>query len=757
MLFKKLLRTISHYKAQFISMIIMIAIGVGIFLGANMEWYTIKMNRDNFFNKTHYPSYSLVLEDGASQEDVEKVSQIEGVDQASRFLSLNTQVKGSDNIITLAVTEDFENTSFMMIGEGTSYQEDDEEGIWISDQYASLHHLSLNDTFSFSYSSFSFEAKIRGFIKSGWFMVCLPDSSLLMPDYNSYGYAYVTPAFLKAHVGREIYTEIHLFSSLEKDTLSSRVNDALGKTTILLTHDEMTSYAASEGEIEEGKTMGSIMPVLFLAIALLTMVTTMHRLTINEKTQIGILKALGFKNRKIAFHYTSFAIFIGIIGSVLGIALGCGFAYAIMNPKGSMGIYLDLPTWTLYTPWFGYLAIILMNMFLIGVGYLSIRKILKGSASDTLRPYAPKKMKQLAIEKTKLWKKWSFGTKWNLRDIFRHKARTGMTIFGVLGCAILIVGSLGMKDTMNHFVNTFYEKAMNYQMRINLTDEASYEDALRIASLYEGDYSGSTSVMVEEETVGIEVYHVEHDRVRFVDMSSHYVSLENNGVYVCSRISDKFHLKEGSTFTFYPYGTEKSYEVKVIGVLRSLTESIILSEDFAKEIGYSYHISSVYTAATSIQEDVAIKSTQSKESIMKTFDSFMSLMNTMVLILMIAALVLGVVVLYNLGVMSYMERYREMSTLKVVGFKDKKIGKLLTTQNLWLSMLGTLVGVPLGYGVLKYLIKALASEYEMSVAISWMSYLITIILTLGVSLFVSWMIARKNKKIDMVESLKCEE
>ena len=113
--------------------------------------------------------------------------------------------------------------------------------------------------------------------------------------------------------------------------------------------------------------------------------------------------------------------------------------------------------------------------------------------------------------------------------------------------------------------------------------------------------------------------------------------------------------------------------------------------------------------------------------------------------------------LYNLGVMSYTERYREMATLKVVGFKDKKIGGLLMGQNLGVSFVGVIIGIPLGVGVLSYLLSALASEYEMRLAIDLSTYLLSVCMTVGMSLLVSLMVARKNKKIDMVEALKGTE
>lgn len=107
--------------------------------------------------------------------------------------------------------------------------------------------------------------------------------------------------------------------------------------------------------------------------------------------------------------------------------------------------------------------------------------------------------------------------------------------------------------------------------------------------------------------------------------------------------------------------------------------------------------------------------------------------------------------------MSYTERYREMATLKVVGFKDKKIGRLLIDQNMWLSPTGVVIVIPLGILTLDYLLKTLAGEYEMSLTVSAVAYIISVMLTFGMSLPVSLMVARKNKKIDMVEALKGAE
>ena len=225
------------------------------------------------------------------------------------------------------------------------------------------------------------------------------------------------------------------------------------------------------------------------------------------------------------------------------------------------------------------------------------------------------------------------------------------------------------------------------------------------------------------------------------------------------RIADEFDLAAGDTFTVSPYGSDEEYSMKVNGIIQSVSESIVITDEYAESLGIPRTADSVYTPVqkAEIPSDGAIKSVQSKQAIIDSFDTFTEIMDLMIFVLIFAAVILCTVVLYNLGVMSYAERYREMATLKVVGFKDKKIGSLLISQNVWLSVIGIIAGIPLGLLTLDVLLKKLAPEYEMRMYVDFISYVISIILTIGMSLLVSLMVARKNKHIDMVEALKGAE
>lgn len=756
MLIRKLFRTAWSYRSQFFSMVIMIAIGVGIFLGFNMEWKSLETDAFSFLEDTNYADFRLYSETGFTEDDITAIQNISGVDAATRYLAVNVGVQDTKKSVLLNVSENY-TVSTMRVMDGAEYDEDS-DGIWLSDKFAHANGIEIGDTLTLTYTGIEISGEVAGLVKSGENLICVADENQLMPDYESFGFAYITPKKLEAALGMAFYPQINICSGLEKEQLEEAVKDATGTTLLVTAKEEHVAYAGVVGEAEEGKTMGSILPVLFLAIAILTMVTTMHRIAANEKVQIGTLKALGFRDRKILLHYTSYGLMIGLIGLVLGVILGYLVASLIISPNGMMGTYLDMPDWSLVMPGFCIPVMVLTVVFLTLISYLSVKKMLRGTAADALRPYTPKAVKKSLVEKLPFWEKLPFGTKWNIRDILRHKSRSAMTLVGVVGCMLLLVGGLGMKDTMDAFLDMLDRDISNYVTKINLSETAAKEDAIALAGDVNGDWQASGGISYEGKTISLEIYDADQGKVGFLTEENERMELGDDGAYLCLRLKDTAAI--GDTIEFSPYGSEETYEVKVAGYLRSLvSECIVMTDTYADQVGVEYHIGSIYTDVPSeeIESSSLISGKQDKKMIMDSYDTFMEIMNVMIVVLVAAAIVLGIVVLYNLGVMSYIERHRDLATLKVLGFRDKAIGKLLITQNIWLTVLGVIIGLPGGVGVLYMLVTALVSEYELSLALGPTTYIVSIALTFGVSLLVGWMVARKNKKIDMVEALKGAE
>ena len=796
MLTRKLFRTAWGYKAQFISMILMITLGIGMFLGFNMEWKTIEDDTGKFFEQTKYADYRLYSEKGFTKEELDKISAIEGVDAATRYLSVNLDIKGEKNkSLALDVSEN-NSVSTFLVTQGAEYDKNG-DGFWLSDKFAAANDYQIGDELVLAFQGTEISGEIVGLIKSGEHMICVADKNQMMPDYNTYGYAYISPKKLRSvlegkiktdfddelkksnvpeafiddsltklfvtdemlsDAADKVFAQVNLLSGLSKEALEDKIKNALGRTIMVTPKDDHVVYKEAMGEAEEGKTMGSVLPVLFLAIAILTMVTTMHRIATKEKTQIGTLKALGFKNRRILRHYTSYGLFIGLVGAGLGIALGYGVCKLIMSEDGMMGTYFDMPDWSAAIPGFCYPVLIGTVLLLTLISYLSVRQQLKGTAADALRPYSPKKMRKIFFERFRFWDKLRFGTKWNIRDLSRHKSRSAMTLFGIVGCMVLMVGGLGMRDTMSGFLELLDKDISNYTTKVNLIDDADLKKSKELYEEIGGDWESLCGISMGGDTVTLDIIHNPNHMLNVIDEYNNRIELSDEGVYLCLRLKDKANI--GDEIDFSPYGSKDTYKAKVLGYNRSvMTESVTMTEALADRLGIEYSISSIYTdkKTDEIKSFDLIAGKQDKTQLMETFNSFVQIMDSMVIILVVAAVILGVVVLYNLGIMSYVERSRELATLKVLGFRNRTIGKLLISQNIWLTVIGVIIGLPAGVGVLQWLLTALAGEYEMKLMLGALTYSVSILLTFGVSLLVGLMVARKNKKIDMVEALKGTE
>ena len=759
MLYRKILRTMGQYKAQFISMIIMITIGVGVFTGFNAEWRTIEYNTNNFFEETGFSDYRIMEEGGFSEKDLAKVEKIKGVDKASRVFTYNVEIEGPEHhVMALTVTENPEVSGVHNVA-GEDYDPSCKDGIWLSDKYADANNIAVGDNMGFTLMGKEVKTQVKGLVKSSEYMVCLRDKTQMLPDYETYGFAYISPKMYEKESPMAIYTQINVLSDLGKEKFSHRVDDIFGRTMMIVDKDETPSYGGSRGEMDEGKTMATILPVIFLAIAVLTMVTTMHRIATKEKVQIGIFKALGFKDRKILISQMFYAIFTAIAGLIPGLIVGYLLAYYVMNPKGMMSIYIDMPEWKIALPSHCYPVLLVIILLLVLTGYLSTKNILKGTAAETLAPPAPAEMKPMKIEKTQWFQNRTFGTKWNLRDISRHKMRTLMCLFGVFGCTLIMFACFGLNDTMGVFTNKYYNGMINYQSRIYIESDADKEARQKIIDKYGGDWSGLASIKLDGDPIALEVYNLGDGMITFDGVDGPVKKLDDNGAYICKRIADEHGYSKGDTITINPYESEKQYNLKVAGVIRNLTEGLVISPEYAKAKGIDYEIDSVYSneKAKDIEKNKNIASIKSKENLVTTFDDMFEIMDVMIVALVAAGLILAIIVLYNLGSMSYMERYRELATLKVVGFKDKRIRNLLTEQNLWITIVGTILGMPVGYFALSYLMDALAAEYELLIVVKPLTYVFCIGLTFLVSLLVSYMLSRKNRKIDMVEALKIDE
>ena len=525
------------------------------------------------------------------------------------------------------------------------------------------------------------------------------------------------------------------------------------------------SWAGYQSEIEEGQTYSTIFMGMFLFIAILSVVTTMNRFVKKQRTSIGTLKALGYRKRRIIRHYVGFGLVTGLLGVIAGIIIGV-LTIGMFFLKEEMDMFL-VPDYTIsirpivFAVGAAILAVITL------VTYLSCRKILQEPAAQALRVERPKvKVKKHAGEKAGLLKNASFATKWNLRDIGRNRTRSLMAIAGIAGSCILIITAFGMKDSLNNYLGWEFEGILHFDYQLALKSDYSQEEFETLTAEYgdktsqtlpiefvNGDGEKETNIVLVNDAPGL-LQVSDHDR--------NPIDLKSDGVYVTEKLAENSHLQEGGNLKWHILGEDEWFETPITGLNRDpQNQQVTMTRTFLEEtLGKEYKPDMIYTDEDleGVDSLPGVETISSVTSLASQMNSMLSVMSSFIWLLVGVSALLGFVIIYNMGILSLSENNYQFATLKVLGFRYKAIRKVFIRQNLWLTVISILIGIPGGYWLTNYIFtEAIGDNYDFFAMINLPTYVIGAAGTLAIALFSTMYLARKLKKIDMVSSLKANE
>ncbi len=758
MLRKKMLRDMKLHKTQFISIFLMSLLSVFIYSGISSERNGMKNKAEAYYRKTNLADIWLYGK-GFNEEALKAVKSVDGVTGAERRLTLDA-IADYDNrpVLTLSITEEGNISScYLMEGEAFSA---DPDGIWLDYHFADTKDLEVGDTLSFTVNGLDFYKTIRGLVLYPEYVYAPPEDEVV-PNHNKYGFAYLSARAWPEGVPL-VYTDLLLTTDRKVDAdFEAKIDEALGgKYSVFLTREQNASYMQFNTEIEEHKAMGSIFPVAFLAVAMLTIMTTMIRLVNNQRTQIGVLKALGFSRRKILFHYVSFGLWLSLVGSFLGAVIGpVTLPYLFYGP---MKMMFNLPEWgpeiTISTVWMALSTVAGCTL----VAFLACHNNLKDTPSQSLRPKPPRKVRHSRFEKSALWKRLGFNTQWNIRDSLRSKIRSLMAIVGVLGCTALLLCAFGMKDSMEEFTEWNFKDISRYETEIALSETMTEEQLKTLREAYHAEAISEAVIEVKANGVKKTGELMVMDQVTLIqnfDANRNPVSLPEHGITISKLLAEQLKVEAGDMINWHIYGEEGWHSSQVEGILRKpVSQGLTLTKETFEEYGYTFRPTSLLTldlVPSELKEEVTgVTNVWSKVKLQEDFQSMIEAMNILIYVLMLAAVVLAVVVLYNLGVLSFLEKQRELSTLKVIGFNTGRIRSLLLTQNIWMTALGSLLGIPVGLWILRYIFQYMGDSFDFITIVYATSYLYSILGTFLVSILVNRLFSRRVKSLDMVSSLK---
>ena len=551
--------------------------------------------------------------------------------------------------------------------------------------------------------------------------------------------------------------------------------------------EDLPEYTDYGDNADRLRNIGQVFPVIFFLVAALISLTTMTRMVEEQRTQIGTLKALGYKKSAIAAKYICYSFFATLLGSVLGMLIGEKIipyiiitAYGIMYHNVANTISID------YQPGFALIASAASVVCTVGATLFASGKELQETPASLMRPTAPKEGKRVLLERfTFIWKHLSFSWKSTIRNLFRYKKRLIMTVFGIAGSMGLMLVGFGLQDSISDIAAIQYRELQHYDgMVIEDSDATEEEHEELFEYMKENEQIAHcnrvqmTKISAPKGSSNISIYlFVPESLSEFAKdvtlknrITGETYELTDEGAAISEKTASLLGLKVGDMIPLKK--GDKEYKVRVAVITENYMSHYlymtprVYEQTFGEKPEYE---NIVFTMQEDCKDDLEMAGTQIlanpgalsisyTSSLASQVDRMLSTLDAVILVLIVSAGMLAFVVLYNLNNINITERQRELATLKVLGFYDGEVSQYVLRENVILTVLGIMFGAVFGILIHRYVITTVEVDAVMfGRNIKLLSFLYSGILTSIFSIVVNGVMHFKLKTIDMVESLKSVE
>ena len=656
----------------------------------------------------------------------------------------------NDPDITLHFVEDNEISKFH-VSEGEDFNLSDDSGVWLDKRFADAQNLSIGDNISFTFNGITIEKEIKGIGYSPEYVYEASPTSII-PDFKDMGFAYLSYEAFPSDIQ---YNVLLVKFNQSPDDFKKSLDDSVDYLSFTKQSDHV-SVAQFNEEMAQHKMIGNVFPIVFILVTFLTLLTTMTRIIAHQRTQIGVLKAVGYKNRTIVFHYMSYGFWLVLAGAILGLILGPMIIPNLFYP--TMTARYSLPEWN---PGFDISFVVVAGLMVVSslaVSYFAARNISKENPANTMRPKAPNISSSGTLEKSGLWDKLSFNIRWNYRDAKRNKFRALMAIVGVMGCVALLISAFGMNDSMENLKTWEYDDISHFESKLIIESGASQSDIDSVTDEVNGSQIMEQAIEIKaqgnEKTAMLLVLN-DTDLISHTDKNGKAINLSNADISLSQKMAESLDVGVGDTIKWHIVGSDDWVECKITNIHgEPLSQGIILSADKLEDLDLNFTPTSIITSESVDDDYDSIKSVSSIDDMVNAWDKMTSSVMMMVSILIFFAVLLAIVVLYNLGILSFTEIEREIATLKVLGFKTGDLRKLLLTQNLVFTAIGFILGIPLGFYLMTLMMDAAGESLYYIPSLTLGNIALSAVITFAVSIAVNLMFSGKIKNLNMVEALK---
>ena len=550
----------------------------------------------------------------------------------------------------------------------------------------------------------------------------------------------------------------------------------------ILNRSSNVGYACFESDSDIVRGVSKVFPLFFFAVAALVCITTMTRMVDEQRTQAGVLKALGYSNSAILSQYFLYAGTASLLGCVLGIAAGSYFlpkmiwhAYNIMYGFTGILYAFDWP-----------LALVSSGAYLLcalGTTWYVVHAELQKPAAELIRPRAPKAGKRILLERLPLiWDRLPFLHKVSIRNILRFKKRMVMMMIGIGGCTALLITGFGIQDSISSVVDYQYDEITRYDAAVTFQHALSGSEREDFLAVCEESSAGGCLFVAEKSLDASKGSTVKTTNVvcpesggveGFIDLHTQEkapIPYPQDGGCIISRgLAQALRLSAGDTITLQT-GDMRRTELTVEAVFENYVYNYVYltqttwQDVFGEAPGYEAAWVNYQTDEDAQAASAALAGAKNAAAVTLSRDfrsrvaTMMQSLRYIVLVVVLGAAALAFIVLYNLTNINITEREREIATIKVLGFYDGETNRYVFRENIILTVLGALLGLPMGTLLHAYVMGQIKIDLMcFDVRVAPLSYLISAALTLVFGLLVNLALRRKIRAIDMSQALKSIE
>lgn len=787
---KKLLRDLKQNWPLLFAVSAIIAVGTGCFIGMMSAAQNLEYAKSSYYSMCRLADFWIDLKKAPTSE-IKRLAMISGVSEIRDRIHFQVLLDQPDSTKPIGATvislpdEQAPVINNIILKRGTYFTNDRANEVIISAKFADAREIKPGDTITALLNDQKKELIVVGTAISAEFVYMASPGSMVN-EPGSYGLIYIKRSFAEDTFGFNsscnslvglLAPEARQDGRRIVDELADRL-DSYGVFTGLL-RSQQFSPMVLDGEMKQLKTMAFIFPMFFLVVAALVLNVLMIRLSEQQRTIIGTLKALGYGNQALIFHFVKFATSTGLAGGLMGSLLGYWLGSAMTR---MYVVYFSFPQLeNRFYPMLLLAGLGVSILFSVFGTFKGVSKIMQLQPAEAMRQASPRVGGAVLLESVHLlWKNLDAQWQMIIRGLSRNKGRTLVAVFSACMGSSIVILAFGFVDSLDLMVRMQFEKVLQSDYHLTFSKEFSssgYDEIKRLPGVIHAEPVLTVPCTFETQN------HVKRGAIigiignstLTVPMTEDNVPAQvpANGLLMTNRLMDKLYVRPGDYIDIVPVtGDRTARKVPVIAGIESMLGLIVYAD-------YSW-LSQTFNGQDSVNEvRIATSNTdaekkrfmkrvrtmpglesitdlgEQKEALKKQLNGAMRIM-AVVMIFFAAIIFFGTIL--NGTLIALSERQREMATFRTMGYYNREVSRIFLRENLFNNILGTLIGLPLGYWLLVTSMKGFVTEaYSFPAALSSESYLYTILLAILFVLLSQIVVIRNLRKMNWVEALSIKE